>query len=225
MEPSTAVSLFVVSSYIMKCLKFLAALLFFGLCSCGQNAGKQKADATAVQLNNQALTLVAFIDNADSSRKAISLLNKATTIDSNYLLGHYNKLMFYNQLKRFDQAVLTVNKLLQLRPTAHDLYLTGAVLYERLGDTVSSKPYFEKSLAICNNVLDTMSTKNRDYEMLVGNKAINLIMLGDQAEANELLKKLYDSQTDEELNKGRTFLINKNKKQLLELWTSNQYSH
>jgi tetratricopeptide (TPR) repeat protein len=209
----------------MKTLNFLTAFILIGLCSCGQSTTKHKVDPAAVQLNNQAMKLVAFIDNKDSSRKAISLLDKATAIDSNYFLGFYNKLMFYNQLKELDKAVLTVNKLIQLRPTAHDLYLTGGVLYERLGDTVSSNTYFQKSLAICNNVLDTMSAKNRDYEMLVGNKAINLIMLCDDAGANELLKKLYDSQTDEELKKWTASLMNKNKKELLELWTSDQYSH
>jgi tetratricopeptide (TPR) repeat protein len=209
----------------MKTVKFLTAFILTGLCSCGQTTSKHKVDPAAVQLNNQAMELVAFINNQDSSRKAISLLDKATTIDSNYFLGFYNKLMFHNQLKELDKAVLTVNKLIQLRPTAHDLYLTGGVLYERLGDTISSKTYFQKSLTICNSVLDTMSTKNRDYEMLVGNKAINLIMLGDQAKASEILKKLYDSQTDEELKKWTASLMNKNKKELLELWTSDQYSH
>jgi tetratricopeptide (TPR) repeat protein len=209
----------------MKTLRFLTVFLLIGIWSCGQSAGKHKVDPAAVQLNNQAMLLVAFIYNPDSSRKAISLLDKATAIDSNYFLGHYNKLMFFNQLKQFGKAVFTVNKLIQLQPTAHDLYLTGGVLYEQLGDTISSKSYFEKSLSICNSVLDTMNTKNRDYEMLVGNKAINLIMLGDQAKANELLKKLYESQTSEEEKKWTASLMNKNKKQILELWTSDQYSH
>ena len=209
----------------MKTLKFLIAFLLIGLCSCGQNAGKRQVDPAAVQLNNQAMTLVAFIDNPDSSKKAISLLDKATTIDSNYFLGHYNKLMFYNQLKQLDKATVTVNKLIQLNPTAHDLYLTGGILYERLGDTVSSRRYFQKSLVICNNALDTMSTEHRDYEMLVGNKAINLILLGDQTTANALLKKLYDSQADEQQKRWTASLMNKNKKQLLELWKSDQYSH
>lgn len=209
----------------MTTLKFLTTFLLIGLCSCGQKSAKHKVDHAAVELNNKAMTFVPFIDNADSAKKAISLLDKATTIDSNYFLGHFNKLMFFNQLKQFDKAVLTVNKLIKLRPAAHDLYLTGGILYEQLGDPISSKSYFEKSLAICNSVLDTMSTKNRDYKMLVGNKAVNLIMLGEQAKANELLKQLYDSQTNEEQKKWTASLMNKNKKELLELWTGDQYSH
>jgi len=209
----------------MKTLQLITAFFSFGLCSCGQNSGEKKVDTAAVQLNNQAMTLVAFIDNPDSSRKAISLLDKATTIDTNYFLGYYNKLMFYNQLKQFDKAILTVNKLIQLRPTAHDLYLTGGLLNEQLGDTVSSKSYFEKSLAILNSVLETMSTTNRDYEMIVSNQAINLIMLGDQNKANEILKKVHDGQTDEEQKKWIASLMNKNKRELLQLLASDQYSH
>jgi tetratricopeptide (TPR) repeat protein len=209
----------------MTTLKFLTSFLFIGLCSCGQKPAKHKVDTAAVKLNNKAMTLVPFIDNEDSVRKAISLLDKATTIDSVYFLGHFNKLMFYNKLKQFDKAVVTVNRLIQLRPAAHDLYLTGGILYERVGDTVASAGYFEKSLVICNTVLDTMNASNRDYEMLVGNKAINLIMLGDTSAANQLLTRLYESQTDEEQKKMTQSMMHKRKKELLQLWTTNQYSH
>jgi tetratricopeptide (TPR) repeat protein len=209
----------------MTTLKFITTFLLITLYSCGQKSAKYKVDSVAVELNNKAMTLVTFIDNADSSKKAISLLDKATTIDSNYFLGHCNKLMFFNQLKQFDKAVLTVNKLIRLRPFAHDLYLTGGILYERIGDTVSSKTYFTKSLTICSTVLDTMSVTNSDYEMLMGNKATNLIMLDNQQKANEILRKLYDKQTDEELKKNTLLMMNKSKKQLLELWASDQYSH
>ena len=208
-----------VSRYIMKTLR-ISAFLLLAFCSCGENARKDKTDPAAVQLNNQSMTLVSFNKNPDSARKAISLLDNATTIDSNYFLGHYNKLMFYNQLRQFDKAVVTVNRLLRLRPAAHDLYLTGGLLYERLGDTILSKQYFERSLAICNNVLDTMSTENGDYEMLVGNKAVNLIMLGNQAKANELLKKVYNRQTREDQKKWTASLMNKSKKELLQLLAS-----
>jgi tetratricopeptide (TPR) repeat protein len=124
-----------------------------------------------VQLNNRAMTLVLFIDNPDSSKKAISLLDKATLIDSNYFLGYSNKLLFYYQLKQFDKLIWTNNKLIQLRPLAHELYLRGGIFYEEIGDAESAKGYFNRSLKICNAVLDTMNTKNRDFVMLTTNKA------------------------------------------------------
>jgi tetratricopeptide (TPR) repeat protein len=171
------------------------------------------------------MSLGLYMDDPDSSKKAISLLDKATTIDSTYFIAHYNKLMFYYQLRQFDKAILTVNKLLELHPSSHDLLMTGGVLYEKTGDTISAKNYFQKSLMICNNVLDTMNTKNHNYFMFITNKAVNLIMLGDSIQANKILKDFYDTQPDEPEydNVAKNYiqsLMNKNKAQLVEFLSS-----
>lgn len=205
----------------MTTLKFITAFLLITLYSCGQTSVKHKPDPAAVQLNNQAMTLVRYIDNADSSKKAISLLDQATNIDSNYFMGYSNKLMFFFQLKQFDKLIQTNNILLQLRPSAHDLYLRGGMFYQQIGDTVSANNYFSKSLTICNAVLDTMNNKNRDFVMITTNQAINLIMLNDTAKANNILKLLYDNQPDDPQfdNVEKRYiqsLINKNKKDLVD---------
>ena len=133
--------------------------------------------------------------------------------------------MFLYSLKEYGKAVETLNECIRLNPSAQDLYLTGGILYERVGDTASAKEYFRKSLTICNNVLDTISTKNRDFDMLVSNKAINLIMLDDSAEADKILKTLYGKQQDEEMKKMILSVMNKTKKELIEQFTDDRYSH
>lgn len=85
------------------------------------------------------MTLVPFVDNIDSAKKAIKMLDSATTIDSNYYLGHFNKIMFLNRLSQFDKAILTSKSLIRLRPDAHDLYIVCGIFYEKLCDTISSK--------------------------------------------------------------------------------------
>ena len=205
----------------MTTLKFITVFLLITLYSYGQTPAKYKPNPAAIQFNNQAMTLVAYIENPDSSRKALSLLDKATTIDSTYFLGYSNKLMFYYQLKQFDKLILTNNKLIQLRPYAHDLYMAGGMFYEQVGDTASSKAYFNKSLAICDVVLDTINRKNRDFVMVTTNQAINLIMLNDSAKANKVLKELYESQPDdpEYGNVEKKYiqsLMNKNKRDLID---------
>jgi tetratricopeptide (TPR) repeat protein len=215
----------------MTTLKFISVFLLIAFVSCEQNSTKHKVDPAAVQLNNQAMTLVPYIDNADSSKKAISLLDKAIEIDSNYFLGYSNKLMFYYQLKQFDKALLTNNRLIQLRPNAHDLYMRSGMLYEQLGDTASSKTYFKRSLAICNSVLDTMDKRNRNFVMLTTNQAINLIMLDDSAKANDILKTLYDNQPDDPKfdnveKKYIQSLMGKSKSDLIDLMSNpEKYSH
>lgn len=204
----------------MTTLKFISFLLI-GFCSCGQQPVNHKSNSEAVRLNNQITPLIPFTDNPDSCRKALLFLDSATANDNNNFLAHHNKLMFLYGLKQSDKAILTVNELIRLRPNAHDLFMMKGNLYEIIGDTISSKSDFQKSLTICNSALDTMSTTNRDYAMLITNKAINLIMLGDSIQANKILKNLYNTQPDDSAfdNVEKKYILshlNKNKNQLME---------
>lgn len=161
------------------------------------------------------MELIPFIKNIDSASKAITLLNQATDLDSTYVLGYYNKLPFYYQLQQFDKAIVAVNKLIALKPLAHDLYLTAGMLYEKTGDTKMAKNHFEKAVLICTKVLDTMNRHHRDYDMLVGNKVIALRMLGDSINANETIKML----SGEGVKEMMAPLLNKTKDEWLQQFT------
>lgn len=133
--------------------------------------------------------------------------------------------MFLYGLQKFDKAVETVNECIRINPAAHDLYLTGGVLYEKIGDTISSKKYFQKSLITLNAVLDTMNVQHTNYQVLVSNRAINLIMLGNNKAGNDLLKSIADRQQDPELKESTLSFMNKSKKELVEMMIGSQYSH
>ena len=89
----------------MTTLKLIAIFLVTILYGCIQKSTKHKVDPAAIQLNDMAMTLVPYIDNADSARKAISFLDKATDIDSNYSLGYSNRasLKTLYKVQCFDQ--------------------------------------------------------------------------------------------------------------------------
>src|SRR5690349_12858874 len=118
------------------------------LFSCTTNEKKVKVDSKAVELNWEANSYVKYLENPDSCRKALALLDQATKIDSNCYTCYYNKLMFYSTLNDYKAGIVAINNLIRLAPNAHDLYLTGGMLYERITDSISSKKYFEKSLSI-----------------------------------------------------------------------------
>ncbi len=164
------------------------------------------------------------MDNPDSCKQALLYLDSAIAIDNNCFQCYYNKLMFLYSLKQFDKALETINECIRINPLAHDLYTTGGILYEKIGDTISSKKYFQKSLTIVNPVLDTMAVQNMNYEMLATNKAINLIMLGDNKTGNDLLKAIADRQQEPELKEMILSFMNKSKKELIEMRTDSQYS-
>jgi tetratricopeptide (TPR) repeat protein len=205
----------------MTTLKFTFPFLFITLYSCGQKPNIHKINPESVRLNNKIIPLISFTNNPDSCKKALLFLDSATAIDSDDFIAYYNKLMFLYGLKQYDKAINTTNELIRLRPNAHDLFMLKGNLLNKIGDTTSANLNFGKSLKICNSVLDTMHETNRDYVMFVMDKAVNLIMLGDSANANEILKVLYDKQPDdpefENFDKKYILsLMNKNRIQLID---------
>jgi tetratricopeptide (TPR) repeat protein len=208
----------------MTTLKFLTAFLLITVYSCGQSTAKKKVDPNVTILSNKIIPLVNHIDNPDSCKQALLYLDSATKIDNNCFLCYYNKLMFLYSLKQFHKAVETMNECIRIKPSAHDLYLTGGILYEKIGDTISSRKYFQKSLTLLNSVLDTIKVQDMTYEMLVSNKAINLIMLGDSKSGNDLLKAITDRQKEPELRERTLSFMNKTKKELVDMMTNMQDS-
>lgn len=214
---------FYVSGYIVTTLKHITACLIITLYSCGQNPVKKNADPRVSALSNKIIPLLSYIDNPDSCKQALSYLDSATKIDNNCFLCYHNKLMFLYSLKQFDKAIGALNECIRLSPSAHELYLTGEILYEKMGDTISARKYFQKSMTILNSILDTMKVRDLSYEMLVSNKAINLIMLDDNKAGNDMLKTLADRQQEPEVKEMTMSFINKSKKELVEIMTSSQY--
>ncbi|HEX3768393.1 MAG TPA: hypothetical protein VHT72_08445 [Puia sp.] len=196
--------------------KFLFAFLLISECSCGQQIKKPEVNHAAIALNDSAMDLIMCCGADENYRKAATLLDSATTIDSNYFLGYANKLICLGRLKEFKKAIVSVKNMMRIRPVAPDLYATCGFLYESTGDSASAGENFKKALILDEGLLDTMSIKNRDYDMLCYNKAVAVIMTGDQAKGNKLLKALYDRQTDNDYREMIGSMMNKSKRELVD---------
>ena len=207
----------------MRYLKCIFIFTTLAINACGQSPSRHTIHPEAVKLNNKIIELSPYLDNPDSCRKAIAYLDQATTIDSNYFLGYYNKLIFLYPLKQYEKAVFAVNNCIRLKPGAHDLYLTGGVLYEKIGNKILAKRYFEKSLAIVSSVLDTMEVNSLNYEMLSINKGINLIMLGQDKRGRDIIKAMYERQKEPHMQEMALLFLNKGKEELIETMISEQY--
>jgi tetratricopeptide (TPR) repeat protein len=209
----------------MNTLKLIGIFILLGFCSCGQTNKRQKTNPEAIKLCTEASKLTFYFEDSDSSKKALNLLDSATLIDSNYYLGHFNKLAFLNTLKLYDRAITTVGNLIRLTPNAHDIYIVRGIFSEKIGDTISSSKDFSTSLEICNKVLDTMNLKHRDFEMITMNKGVNLILLNRSNEANVVLLKLSKTQSEGELKNITLSMINSSKKKLIDKYYSDLNSH
>jgi tetratricopeptide (TPR) repeat protein len=199
----------------MTLKKFTIFLFCLSLLGCKENERKSRSHLRYLELSNKAAELVPHIGIHDSSSKAVTLLDSATAIDSNHFLGYYNKLMFFDQLKQYDRSVSTINKLIQMRPYAYDLYFTGGMIYHKASDTAKSIDCFRKSLQICNIVLDTMKSRSLDYLTLVITKASVLKILRNNEDAELVLRKLQDSTNDAEVKEQVKMLRGKTREELL----------
>jgi tetratricopeptide (TPR) repeat protein len=144
----------------------------------------------AARLADSALQLVM---NKDDMRGAIALLNQATEADPGFVMGFANKLTFQLSLQQFDDALLTANALLHLRPFVPEYNQIAGVIHEKKGDTLISRQYF----LTAQKILDSTTISDRNRTMLPINRALNLILLNKQEEGRSLLKDLYAKETTE----------------------------
>ena len=203
--------------------QIISALLFFVVASCGHRDPYSKTNLSTARLINKTISLYNYIDNTDSCKKAIQLLDSASAIDTNCFLCFYNKLTFLIALKQYDKGIATVNHLLKTRPYANDLLITGGAFYDKLGDSTSANQYFQRSLAICESALDTMDIKNKAYTTISINRALNLIILGNSKKGNDLLAQLQKEQGDSTYRDYIGSFMNKTREEL-ETLSEDKYS-
>ena len=83
-------------------------------------------------------------------------------------------------------------------------------------DSISSQKYFREAATCYDNMLDTMGRNNKKYDILLLDKAVNLIIIDKQKEGNEILKQLYNKKTGENDKALIASFMNKSKQEFLD---------
>jgi tetratricopeptide (TPR) repeat protein len=173
----------------MKKTALLLAIVIGVSCNSNQEDAKYKPNPKAIELNKQGMLL--YIDNKNDSvliDSAISLLNKATKIDSNYYLGFLNKIPLLFQQKKFKELLLTTKKLQKLNPHNADHIMQEGLAFKKLGDNSKAIKLFQ--------IANQLSIKNfeTDYNIDIGIQLITSYLLLDKK--NEAKKVLQDLKKD-----------------------------
>jgi tetratricopeptide (TPR) repeat protein len=178
-------------------MKLSAFFLLISITVSAQQSARPRhvADARAIQLNDSAIHYLEY-GNTDSAQKALIFLNRATEIDTNYFLAYYHKLGVQTFLKQYGEAIITVKRLVRLRPNNPDLWFTGGYIYEVSGDAASARGYYQKASVLYQHYTDTIKPADLSYFTTTMNAGINLVLLGQEDKGNQVLKKLYDRQKD-----------------------------
>jgi len=193
-------------------------MTIFTFISCGQTEKKKgnfQVDETAKELNNKGVELASTFNN-DSIKKAIQLFDQATEIQPDFYLAFWNKFVYQNQLGLKNEAFITLERLEELRPTNPDLKVTAGILIELKGDSLSARQRFLEADQIYTSIIDTLTRKTDPYQTTLTNKAVNLKFLGQEDEANKILKAIKTEISDDNLKEMIESFISMTRKELIE---------
>lgn len=146
----------------------------------------------AIENNNKAVQLMQQMEY-DS---ALILFYKAIEIDKNYYLPYSNITKIYLSRKQFDKALQACDKVVEIKPDLAEGWAFAGMLYDRQGDSLKAKKYYSKSIEIFDNRINN-PVKKKDLKANRLNRAVSLILLGQEVEGKVELRKLKTENPDD----------------------------
>jgi tetratricopeptide (TPR) repeat protein len=151
--------------------------------------------------------------------KCLLIYERIVSIDSMSLVIYGNKEFFERKLKRYDKALITAKRMMYLMPNDTRYTLLTGLLYDRINDSLNGRKYFEKTITLCNKILDTLKTDEEDIlQYLKLQKALAIFFSGDEVGGNKLLMKLARQQNLPSDAGGIHPYLNKSREDLIKIW-------
>ncbi|WP_316803163.1 hypothetical protein [Pedobacter nototheniae] len=198
---------------------FLFYILFYSFSASCQSTPKANHNPKAVALNNKAFKLLINgteinLSDEQRSKKALRILDSATTIDSKYNSAYLNKLSSLLYLRKYKLAIETVDKVIKngQSPFLFRAYLSGGIIQkDYLKQNESASKYFDKAYKSAINKAELDKHKTVNYDTTV---SLVLYYSKGKEEAIIYLNKitpLYKNQKAvTELNAFKTMIANGN---------------
>jgi tetratricopeptide (TPR) repeat protein len=187
-------------------------LLFLSICltlvHCNSQEKKTVYNPKAIQLNNKA---VEFIKTANYDH-ALLYLDSAIHIDTTYYSAYANKCSIYCSLKDFKKALVESQMVISVKPDLAEGWTLTGMLCDWLGDTANALKCYQKSVEIFDERI-VNPDKQKFLEANKLNRALSLILMGQEEEGRNELKKLKEALPD---NKTVDGLLALTKKEYLE---------
>lgn len=139
-------------------------------------------DKKAVLLNEGAVNIMST--NRDS---ALTLLNKATDIDSNYYIAFGNKVSIYASTGDYKQAIVNSQQVLRIKPDLAEAVVFLGILYDKSGQIKEAKEQYNLAIRLFDKRL-LVSDKNQKANKI--NRVLGLLLVGEQTKGMEEIKKL-----------------------------------
>ncbi len=160
-------------------------LILIFLASCSAPVKKEAYNPKAIELNNKAVQLMQRSQN-DS---ALVLFDQAIELDPAYYLPHSNKTGIYISKKEFDKALAEIEMVIKKKPDFAQGWTIAGLLHEKLGDSISALKYYQKSVELFDGEIQNPEKKEQIKAIRL-NRAISLVLAGNEKEGKEELEKL-----------------------------------
>lgn len=146
---------------------------------------------------------------------AVTGLNKAIKIDTNYFAAYESKFGFELLLKHYQDAILTGKQMVRLSPNNITIRMQMGVVYENSGDKVTAEKYYNQGLSMYNKLLDTMSSDNKMCKEIEFEKVLGLIFLHQEQKGYGLIKDLFNKEPDAGIKQMYQQFMNTSREDLL----------
>lgn len=168
----------------------IQSLLLLSSCSSKQ----KKVNPEAIVLNNQAMEIFnqtifkPLVESESKLNEALFLLDKAISIDSNYLLAYNNKVNVELKLGNYNAALKTLDKIYEIDNNAETISLQGFI-YEKTGQLDSANKKYIQAMKMYENQInqnpELVEPKVARAFMLIFTENENVALI----EINNLLKQ------------------------------------
>lgn len=185
--------------------------------SCSNKKQENKFNPKAIELDTKAAELIAK-GEYDS---AMVLLDKALQIDSTYHYAYGLKANIYMMKDMPDSAISQLEKQLKLAPKFAEVWSGTALLYDKKGDTLKAREYYNKSITLYDKRIENpdKSSKKDIVRSNRVNRAFNLILAGQEQKGRSealQLKREEPNNFDTNVING---LLTKTRKEILDDYT------
>lgn len=189
--------------------KVLFTFMVFIAVSCNQkridtesNLGQStqldyKPNQESIELNKKALEITMFHrDDSIKVDSAISLLDKATELDSLYFLGYVNKIQFLMLKDDYKRLLETNRKIIELRPHQLNWRIQRALILELSGEVDKANIEYGKGINLYEEIITLESNYSVEFQLEF---AQSLVLANNYEKAVNIINRLRDENPDLEL--------------------------
>ena len=165
----------------------IVSLVVLLMASCSEKKINKsgKFDPEAIALNNRAVKMIREYKN-DS---ALIILDKAIKADETYYMPHSNKVTVYVNKADYKNALKESLLAVEKKPDLAEGWSMAGMLSDKVGDTIKSKEYYQKSVELFDKLISDPQQKAKLVRNRL-NRALSMILMGKEEEGRKEMIKL-----------------------------------